>query len=97
MKLTLDPKDACDVYLSHAGEQKKTFVDCLFQLLECSAGVKGKRQRLLKVFLDQHSLTIGDRFTPWEVMEYEARHCSIGEHVRRLANVVAGVEHAVPQ
>jgi hypothetical protein len=72
-------KGACDVFLSHAGEQKKAYVDCLYQILVHvgGRGLAKPRQRCIEVFLDQHGLQPGA--TAWAVVEEKARNCRIGE------------------
>jgi hypothetical protein len=70
-----------------AGEQKKTYVDCLHRILLSVGGVQPRGKRLVKVFLDQHSLGIGSIRTPWSVMEHEARNCRIGRHVHHADGV----------
>jgi hypothetical protein len=78
--VTLDANDVCDVcdvFLSHAGEQKKGIVDCVYQILVRLGGSRRKRRnQCVKVFLDQHSLPFG--VTPWEVMKRTAGECRIG-------------------
>jgi hypothetical protein len=58
-------------------------VDCLHQILQSLGGVKGKRQGVLKVFMDQHNLQRGDIHKPWEVMKHEARNCRVGAHAHQ--------------
>jgi hypothetical protein len=48
-----------DVFLSHAGEQKKAFVDCLYQILVRAGGMGKQHTECFKVFLDQHELQLG--------------------------------------
>jgi hypothetical protein len=73
---TLDTDEVFDVFLSHAGEQKKSYVDCLYQILVRAGGRGKQRTECFKVFLDQHELALG--VTPWKVMEHAARTCRIG-------------------
>jgi hypothetical protein len=73
---SLDANDVCDVFLSHAGEQKKAIVDCVYQILVRLGGSRKRRDQRVTVFLDQHSLQFG--VTPWEVMERTAQTCRIG-------------------
>jgi hypothetical protein len=73
---SLDANAACDVFLSHAGEQKKGIVDCVYQLLVRLGGSGKRRTQCVKVFLDQHSLQFG--VTPWEVIVHTARTCRMG-------------------
>lgn len=50
-------KKKCDVFLSHAGEQKREHVDCVHTIAKyILPGVS--------VFLDQHSLEFGDDADP---------------------------------
>jgi hypothetical protein len=73
-----DTKDTCDVFLSHAGEQKKAYVDCLYQILVRMGwrGAAKHQQQCIEVFLDQHELQPGA--TAWAVIEEKARTCRIG-------------------
>jgi hypothetical protein len=73
---SLEAHDVCDVFLSHAGEQKKAIVDCVYEILVRLGGSRNRRNQCVTVFLDQHSLQFG--VTPWEVMERTARTCRIG-------------------
>jgi hypothetical protein len=75
----------CHVFLSHAGEQKKSYVDCLHQLLVREGGRGQRRNQCINVFMDQHSLEPG--IPAWAVIEENARSCRIGgahEHGRFL-------------
>jgi hypothetical protein len=88
-----DPQDVCDVFLSHAGEQKKAFADCLYQLL-VRAGGRGKQQgQSINVFMDQHSLQLGDQ--PWAVMEEKARTCRIGGAHEHACLLPLGTVHTI--
>jgi hypothetical protein len=79
----------------HAGEEKRKFVDPIHQILESVGGVKGKRQRVLKVFMDQHSLQIGDKKKPWDVMQFEAQHCRIGRRTHHPATLATQLWHVL--
>ena len=58
-----------DVFLSHAGEQKKDFVDLIHAWLT--------EVYRLKCFLDEHSLRRGDY--AWLQMEKSLRLASVGQ------------------
>ena len=58
-----------DVFLSHAGEQKKDFVDLMHAWLT--------EVHRLKCFLDEHSLRRGD--FSWEQMEKSLRLAAVGQ------------------
>jgi hypothetical protein len=73
---TLATNAVCDVFLSHAGEQKKSFVDCVYQLLTHVGGRGWQRSHRINVFLDQHSLKPGN--PAWAVMDEKAATCRIG-------------------
>jgi hypothetical protein len=73
---TLETNEVFDVFLSHAGEQKKAYVDCLYQILVRAAGRGKQRTECFKVFLDHHDLPFG--VTAWKLMEHAARTCRIG-------------------
>jgi hypothetical protein len=61
-----------DVFLSHAGEQKLAFVDCLYTLL------KNQLPDDISVFMDEHSLEPADP-SPWETIVHAARHTRVGK------------------
>jgi hypothetical protein len=99
MAAVLDTKLAndgvCDVFLSHAGEQKKYIVDCMYQLLVREGGRGRQRSHRLNVFLDQHSLELGG--TAWAVMEEKAATCRIGMHFgypRSTVSACATADHS---
>jgi hypothetical protein len=73
---TRDATGVCHVFLSHAGEQKKSYVDCLHQLLLREGGRGQRRNQCINVFMDQHSLKPGG--TAWAVVEENVRNCRIG-------------------
>jgi hypothetical protein len=82
---TRDTNGACHVFLSHAGERKKSFVDCLHQLLVREGGRGQRRKQCINVFMDQHSLEPGMK--AWATIEEKAQSCRIGganEHGRFL-------------
>ena len=61
-------EEKCDVFLSHAGEQKKDFVDLIYAWLT--------EVHQLKCFLDEHDLRPGDQ--AWLQMEKSLRLASVG-------------------
>jgi len=63
------PHPTYDVFLSHAGEQKKPIVDAMHTLLRQVPGVS--------VFMDEHSLVPGDE--GWDVIVDAARGARVGE------------------
>jgi hypothetical protein len=71
-----DTAGVCHVFLSHSGEQKKSYVDCLYQLLVREGGRGQRRNQRINVFMDQHSLEPGS--TAWAEIEKNARSCLIG-------------------
>jgi hypothetical protein len=73
---TGDTSNVCHVFLSHSGEQKSSYVDCLHQLLVREGGRGQRRNQCINVFMDQHSLEPGS--TAWAVIEENARNCRIG-------------------
>jgi hypothetical protein len=81
-------EDLFDVFLSHAGEQKKTFVDCLHQILVRAGGRGEHRTERFNVFLDQHALQFG--VAAWEVMQHAARTCRVGVPFSPFAASAAG-------
>jgi hypothetical protein len=80
-------KDVCHVFLSHAGEQKKTFVDCLHQLLVREGRRGTQRNQCINVFLDQHSLEAGNN--AWAAIEEKAQTCLVGTaSIKRPCNAL---------
>jgi hypothetical protein len=62
-----------DAFLSHAGEEKKEFVDCLNTILK-HAGSN------LNIFMDERSLQPGD--DGWDVIELAARTSRVGKQTQ---------------
>jgi hypothetical protein len=62
-----------DVFLSHAGEKKGDFVDCLNAILKNNVGAR------VRVFMDEHSLEAGDH--AWGEIEAAARNARIGTSI----------------
>jgi hypothetical protein len=84
-----DSNDVCHVFLSHAGEQKKAFVDCMHQLL-VREGSRGKRRdQCINVFLDQHSLKAGS--SAWSVIKEKAQTCHVGTRTAETTVQCPGV------
>jgi hypothetical protein len=65
-----------DVFLSHAGEQKPVFVDCLHTILT-NVGAK------VSVFMDEHSLEPGDH--GWDEIDAAANTAHLGADCLDLA------------